>query len=296
MKIFEAVPSKLLLFGEYSILAGSRAITLPLWDYSAKLILPERKSFSNRDSNQQLTKFVNFLNQSDYFKKHLNLQELAYSTREGLYLESNIPIGYGLGSSAGLCVAIYKAFGISGLIEPLELKEYYSHMESFFHGKSSGLDPLTIHTEKALLANNNSISFLSASLLPKNIHLYLLDSGILRNTAQLITGFKQMLEQPDYKHTFEFSYLPILNEVIEGLSHQKNDFWSHLKKLSEMQLKIFENMIPDMIRPIWKKSLQTEDMCIKILGAGGGGFFLLFSKVELNEIEGFKLKRVLKTL
>lgn len=297
MKLFQAVPSKLLLFGEYSILSGSSAITLPLWDYSAKLILPESKNFSDTDSNQQLTAFVNFLNQSEYFKKHLNLHELIKCTQEGLFLDSNIPQGYGLGSSAGLCVALYKAFGISNLAELPELKEFYSHMESFFHGKSSGLDPLTIHTEKALLVNNTNIETLpDINLLTDNLHLYLFDSEIPRAAAHLITGFKQMLENAEYKNFFEANYLPLLHQVIHAFIHQQPNLWNNLKKLSEMQFFIFRKMIPESINPVWEQTVRSEEMCMKILGAGGGGFFLLFSKSKLNELEGFKLKEVLKNL
>lgn len=297
MKIFQAVPSKLLLFGEYSILAGSPAITVPLWDFRAKLVLSENKSFFDHESNQQLTKFVHFLSQSEYFIKHLNLPELTKCVNAGLYLESNIPRGYGLGSSASLCVAFYKAFGISKLEDPLALKEFYSRMESFFHGKSSGLDPLTIHTEKPLLAGNNSIEFLpDTNLLPRDIHLYLFDSGKTRNAGLLIANFKEMMEDVEYKNFFEIQYLPLLKDVIEAFIHQKIEFWNTLKELSEMQLRIFTRIIPEIVFPLWERSIQTENVCIKILGAGGGGFFLLFSKVELHDLEGFKVKSVLKPL
>lgn len=33
-------------------------------------------------------------------------------------------------------------------------------------------------------------------------------------------------------------------------------------------------MIPDNIKPIWIKGLETKAYYIKLSGAGGGGFFL----------------------
>ena len=71
----------------------------------------------------------------------------------GLYFESSIPQSYGIGSSGALCAAIYARYTTelippSGSITQKDIKELrhiFSGIESFFHGKSSGIDPLSCY-------------------------------------------------------------------------------------------------------------------------------------------------------
>lgn len=63
-----------------------------------------------------------------------------------LHIDSTIAQGRGMGSSAALCVALYKAFlDYSGLREEEEEEEVIFSLlrecENFFHGTSSGIDP-----------------------------------------------------------------------------------------------------------------------------------------------------------
>ena len=70
--------------------------------------------------------------------------------KDGLYFDSSIPQGYGVGSSGALVAAIYDKYASDKITvlenltrdKLLKLKSIFSMMESFFHGKSSGLDPL----------------------------------------------------------------------------------------------------------------------------------------------------------
>lgn len=289
MSEFLPVPAKLLLFGEHSILFGSPAITLPLDDYSARLIMPENKT--DNESNRKIKKFAEYLNQNEFFKPHLNLQKLNGDIDNGLYLQSNIPQGCGLGSSASLCVAIYNSYGTSKLNNPLDLKDFFSHMESFFHGKSSGIDPLTIYTGKQLLVKNSRVVILPEQTFPPDIHVYLLDSGINRNSAQMINSFKALMDDSAYKNDFQARYIPLLERLIHQFTTQSAEIWSSLQLLSRLQSEFFRIMIPNPIFKLWKNALEANDTCFKILGAGGGGFFLVFSKKK-PENAGFAVKEL----
>jgi len=62
---------------------------------------------------------------------------------EGLAFESNIPIGFGLGSSGALSAGVYDSFCLAKANDNLELtKKHLAQIESYFHGSSSGTDPL----------------------------------------------------------------------------------------------------------------------------------------------------------
>ena len=79
-----------------------------------------------------------------------DLEALNKDVADGMYFDSSIPQGYGVGSSGALVAAIYDKYTIEKITvlenltreKLLKLKTIFGKMESFFHGKSSGLDPL----------------------------------------------------------------------------------------------------------------------------------------------------------
>ena len=293
---FLSVPSKLLLFGEHSVLMGSPAIILPMWKFPARLRIPAREQIEDHlDSNEQLARFYDYLSaHADWFDGHIHLKNFKETLKKGLFLESLIPIGYGLGSSASVCVAVYKVFGKTNLKDPNQLKIFYSRMESYFHGKSSGLDPVAIHVNKPIVVDGPKIQIIEHQnkFIDENVHIYLLDSGITRNASALIETFQAELQNEDFKRRFSNEYLPILQNIKEKVLQEQPIGWDLLKEVSAQQLNYFRKLIPEPIYSTWKQSISDKNTCIKLLGAGGGGFFLVFSKREVNDLDGYKLTEV----
>lgn len=174
------------------------------------------------------------------------------------------------------------------------LKVLYSRMESYFHGKSSGIDPLVIHFNKPVLIDENKIKCLEPAfnLIEEGIHLYLLDSGIARNASGMIETFQREFQDETFRDKFRESYLPILNQIKTKAENQESVGLDLIKTLSGQQINFFRKLIPDPVFRVWQKCLSTNHTCIKVLGAGGGGYFLVFSLKELKELEGFELKEV----
>lgn len=56
------------------------------------------------------------------------------------HLNSNIPVGVGMGASAALCVAMSRWFCAQKMIDVSNCSEFAKELEHLFHGKSSGLD------------------------------------------------------------------------------------------------------------------------------------------------------------
>ena len=79
-----------------------------------------------------------------------------------MHFDSSIPQGYGVGSSGALVAAIYDKYADDKITvlenltrdKLLKLKAIFSKMESFFHGKSSGLDPLNSYLSLPILINS----------------------------------------------------------------------------------------------------------------------------------------------
>jgi mevalonate kinase len=157
--------SKILLFGEYGIIKDSRGLSIPYNFYNGALKIEESQAIAHQESNQNLERFSNYLenSQTDLAKLvSFDIEKLKKDIKDGLYFDSSIPQGYGVGSSGALVAAIYDKYASDKITvlenltrdKLLKLKSIFSMMESFFHGKSSGLDPLNSYLSLPILINS----------------------------------------------------------------------------------------------------------------------------------------------
>ena len=76
--------------------------------------------------------------------------------------------------------------------------------------------------------------------------------------------------------------LKVLNETcIKGI-FGKESISKEVKKISKLQWEHFKEMIPKAVQQLWVDGLKSEEYCVKLCGAGGGGYFLLFADEEIN--------------
>jgi len=100
--------AKILLFGEYGIIKDSKGLAIPYNSYQGALKVSEISSEASNKSNENLQKFYQYL--CDVNSKDLvqfRLDELKRDIDKGMYFDSSIPQGYGVGSSGALVAAIY---------------------------------------------------------------------------------------------------------------------------------------------------------------------------------------------
>src|SRR5690606_36364954 len=109
-----------------------------------------------------LERFYNYLlNLEAQDLVSFRLDEFQADIDCGMYFDSSIPQGYGVGSSGALVASIYDKYANDKITvldnltreKLLKLKSIFSLMESFFHGKSSGLDPLNSYLSIPILIN-----------------------------------------------------------------------------------------------------------------------------------------------
>jgi mevalonate kinase len=295
----EKAPAKLLLFGEYTVMSGGSALAMPLSQFGGQwtdLVPPNGQSLQKAQG--RLHQLAN--HESLRRLAWLDLAALERDLDRGRWIKSDIPAGYGLGSSGMVTALIYGNYATDKADSIIELRSHLATIESFFHGTSSGIDPLTCYTNRRLLigAPNDPITALPDIPLPKGIHLYLLDSGRKRNTAQLVERFAaqkvnsidERMELGELKKLTELVLLGYLGEA----GYQKS-FFEHLRQLSAQQLQYFGHpFIPPDISEVWTDGLHLGHYYMKLCGAGGGGFFQVWSTQPLGHTLGeFSLVEIL---
>ena len=290
--------SKVLLFGEYSIIKGSSGLAIPFEKFSGKL---EFDSNHENDGKVSLFDLAKYLQNSSILSKNIDVESFLKDIENGIYFNSNIPQGYGVGSSGALCASILAKYGrnISRTrdysVEDLRfLQDIMALMESFYHGTSSGLDPLiSFVNQPVFIKGRNEIEITPI----KNHHefgsFYLVDSGFKRNTSPLVHRFMKMCEDKVFAPKLDQMVINC-NELIESfLEGRSNDFESLLHDLSRFQYLYFETMIPKNLKELWFTGLESRKFHLKLCGAGGGGFLLAYlyeDNIEL--LNGLNLTKI----
>jgi mevalonate kinase len=215
---------------------------------------------------------------------HFDLARLDSDLAGGLYFQSNIPHGYGLGSSGALCAALYDRYCTQKTTDLSLLKSIFAQMESPLHGQSSGIDPLTCYIDQPLLIQNRTeVHLAEPQPWPDGQRpiVWLIDSELPRQTGPLVTWFMEHSTQPDFGAILSEQILPAHEAMLAGWLHADVDaFWDNIHKISRLQYEYMPPMIPanPALRLVWEKSFDLPDVALKICGAGGGGYVLGFSR------------------
>jgi len=295
--------SKILLFGEYGIIKDSKGLSIPYNFYNGALKVDENPTQEAIKSNASLRRFVTYLENLQQEQPELvtfNIDILKADVERGMYFDSSIPQGYGVGSSGALVAAIYDKYANNKITvlenltrdKLLQLKAIFSQMESFFHGKSSGLDPLNSYLSIPILINSKdnieATGIPSQSTTGKGA-VFLLDSGIVGETAPMVNIFMENLKEEGFRKMLKTQFVKYTDACVENfLGGDMKSLFANTKQLSKVVLNNFKPMIPEQFHGVWQRGIDTNDYYLKLCGSGGGGYILGFTK----DLE--KAKRSLK--
>jgi mevalonate kinase len=285
--------SKILLFGEYGIIQDSKGLSIPYNFYNGALKKEENPSEIAIKSNESLKRFVTYLEQLQADQPELvtfNLTVLKQDVNSGMYFDSSIPQGYGVGSSGALVAAIYDKYANNKITvlenltreKLLQLKTIFSQMESFFHGKSSGLDPLNSYLSIPILINSKD-NIEATGIPTQSVNgkgaVFLLDSGIVGETAPMVNIFMENLKDKGFRTMLKSQFIKHTDACVENfLGGDVKSLFQNTKKLSKVVLNNFKPMIPEQFHGIWQKGIDTNDYYLKLCGSGGGGYILGFTE------------------
>jgi len=290
--------AKILLFGEYGIIRDSKGLSIPYNHFNGFL---KTSNFDlnvlQKKSHEKVKEFTGFLKLIDSKVVRFDWDKINKDIQKKIYFDSSIPQGYGVGSSGALVAAVYDRYAADKItvLENLtkdklqNLKLIFAQMESFFHGKSSGLDPLNSYLSLPILINSSN-NIESTGIPFQNMDgkgaVFLLDSGFAGNTAPMVNLFMENMKNESFSKMMKDQFISTTDMCVEDfLSGNYKDLFGHLKQLSELVFKNFKPMIPDQYKDLWLRGINTNTYYLKLCGSGGGGYILGFTKDWLKTQE-----------
>jgi len=294
--------SKILLFGEYGIIEDSKGLSIPYNSFEGHLKIPNVHSKRTKYSNSILYNFCKYLKQLTELE--INLIFFEKDLKDGLYFDSSIPMGYGVGSSGALVAAVYDKYSNNKIIASKELsrkkifklKTIFSKMESFFHGNSSGLDPLNSYLGLPILINSRNDLCITTIPYQKSVGagaIFLIDSGQISSTSHMVSIFTEKMKSDGFRKMISSQFIKYTNLCVDSfISGDLNSLFVNTKKLSKIVLENFKPMIPYELHNLWKNGIDSGLYFLKLCGSGGGGYILGFTPdIELakNNLKDYNL-------
>lgn len=281
--------AKILLFGEYGIIKDSKGLAIPYNSYKGALKSVANLSGEAKKSNENLIKFYEYLKDLDTNIVSFDLDKFKQDIDGGMYFDSSIPQGYGVGSSGALVASVYDRYANDKITvlenltrdKLLKLKDIFSAMESFFHGKSSGLDPLNSYLSLPILINSKTN--IEPAGIPSQKEgkgaVFLLDSEQVGETEPMVNIFMNKMKNEGFRKMLNEEFVSYTDACIDDFLHGNiKSLFGNVKNLSKVVFAHFKPMIPSAFHKVWEQGIQTNDYYLKLCGSGGGGYILGFTQ------------------
>jgi mevalonate kinase len=277
------VPAKWVLAGEHSVLRGGTAILLPHSELSLQLSFEPDESISPLrilpPSTEGIVRDVLHAIADRWEDEGRSLTQ----ARGTLRIDSTIPVGAGLGSSAAFSVALAK-----WMKEPLALEsgavfEFAKDLEHRFHGRSSGMDvAVALAGEPISFNSERGFQPLGLKKLP---HFSFHDTGLRARTSECVYRVGMLREEnPHLALEIDEAMGLAVREAMEGLVHfergQTERGLEHIAQGMNQAQQCFYSwmLIPGEARRLEENLLAQGALAVKITGAGGGGMLVALWK------------------
>ncbi len=264
-------------------------LSIPYNFYKGKFHFAEDTFSESNEHLRTYYTYLSYLEETGQALVKLDLPELKKDLLAGLAFDSSIPQGFGVGSSGALVAAVYDKYA-KDKVDPekikkdelAQLKAIFGQMESHFHGKSSGLDPLICYLNLPVIIKSkedlDTVGLPIESSESKGA-IFLLNTLEPGETQPMVQIFMEKMKEKGFRNMVKTELKKYNDECIT--SFLKGDFsplFSNLKHLSALLLQNFSPMIPDAFKQVWKEGIESGDYYLKLCGSGGGGYILGFTR------------------
>jgi len=295
-----SAPAKVILSGEHSVVYGRPALVCAI-NKKLNFSLSEDNFLDKKDVTRKEKKIVQLIEKNviSYLKEN----KIQYRQKQYFFkIDSEIPIGCGLGSSAALSVAGTACF-LKFLTDKDFSKEVVNRLayqiETYFHQNPSGVDNsascfggLIFYRKEFEFLKN--ISFLDFKI-PKNFSLFLIDSGKPKEkTKEMVKMvYGKYKKNPSFIEGILFDMEKTTKKMILSILKADKNLFQQLLLDNE----IFLEML-GVVSSRTKKLLQKLSSfgIGKITGAGGkkkgSGFILFFAEKEKELVNFLKKENI----
>ena len=288
MKSKASAPGKVILFGEHFVVYGIKSI---LCSINKRVTVTAEKTNERKISiNSEIGKLVLEPNESiseinSPLKPFYYLANKAIKDQNiglKIQIESEIPLGAGLGSSSACCVAGAAAiFKLFGEISKEKILEIAIEAEKTIYQNTSGAD-CTVSTYGGLMEYDKNNGFRKIEDEP-NFQLVIANSNIEHSTETMVSRVKEF-ENKNKEKFYELSNLEsnLVNDVLKLI--KENKIKGIGEKINQNQKFLEEIGISNEQLEAMIKIGQKTSYGAKITGSGGGGcIFALTNESNLDE-------------
>ncbi len=276
MRCVVRAPAKIILLGEHWVVHGSKAVAAAVGLYARALgqraeqgIVVSSKNLGIVEDLTSCHRFCNLWEAAQYIAASVSRR--PWPAR--IHIESDIPIGAGMGSSAAVAVAFSACYAMLGGIKPslnLVLRAAYA-AEKIVHGNPSGIDN-TVSTIGGFVLyrrGENPIRLSNVSL--KGTKLLIIDTGIPRSTKIAVDVFSTRLRA---LHGLGGSLLELMNKVVdEAITALREDDATKLGLLLDLSHGLLNAMgvSHEALETAIHIARRSGAYGAKLTGAGMGG-------------------------
>jgi mevalonate kinase len=289
LKSKASAPGKIILFGEHFVVYGVKAIlcainkriTVTAEKTSDNKILIESSvgnlvSSPNRPINE-----IDFPLRPFYYLADMMIQKYNEKSGMKITIDSDIPLGVGLGSSSACCVA--GAAAISGVFtknSKEEILQMAIEAEKTIFPNTSGAD-CTVCTYGGLIQYDKENGHSKIDSEP-NFHLVIANSKIEHSTKEVVSNVKQFKEKNESKFSsicneetnlIEDVLICLRNNDLKGIGRDMIRNQKYLETIG-----VSNEKLRNMIELATKFSFGA-----KLTGAGGGG--CIFALTDESNME-----------
>ena len=234
----------------------------------------------NKDNIRQLDHLI-IKKTLEYFKIYKGIEIVTVA---------DIPSsGSGLGSSSALCVGLTKALkkfkgqeinksNLGKIASYIEIERCKSHrMQDHYAASCGGMNSISFYQNKKVKIKKINISTKRKEKFKRNLLLFY--SGINRKADKILGKIKK-----EKKHNLNYEKLSKLANQFEYelCNGDLNNTASILHENWMLKKNLHKKVTNLDLNEIYDTAIQAGAMGGKLLGAGGGGYFLFFAKPKLH--------------
>jgi mevalonate kinase len=263
---------KWILSGEHAVIRGHSALVYPVRNKSLTITYSTTPSHLTANYSGDSADELHLLFWS-VLEHGLHLLGKSINCLRGHFeLQSDIPIGVGMGASAALCVATAHWFAAQQLIEQHSTQSFATELEHLFHGKSSGIDIAGVAATGGIVFKNGHHAPLHQTWHPT---WYLSSCGQIGKTSHCINQVQNLWDkQPELAEAIDRQMQASVFLAQQALEQCTPNNHQQLAQAINLANDCFLQwgLVSESLHQHMNMLRNNGAIAVKPTGSGGGGY------------------------